>query len=78
MILLDLAPIAVRSFGPWPLALVVPGAPARLDALVETTGFTSAVRAGERLHALFLDRLVLPAHRPAGSGRRERGRRRSV
>jgi blue light- and temperature-responsive anti-repressor len=63
--LLDLTPIEVRSFGPWPLALVAPGAQARLDALAETTGFTSAVRAGERLHVLLRDRLARRGHRPA-------------
>lgn len=57
LLLLDLAPIPARSFGAWPMAFVLPDALSRLDEVVQHSGFTAGVRAGERLQALLCDRL---------------------
>jgi blue light- and temperature-responsive anti-repressor len=66
VLLLDLAPIQARSFGDWAMAFVAPGALSRLDEVAEPSGFTAAVRAGERLHALLCERLR--ARHPAVRG----------
>jgi blue light- and temperature-responsive anti-repressor len=57
VVLLDLAPIAARSFGGRAMAFVAPCGLTRLDEVAQPGGFTAAVRAGERLHALLCEQL---------------------
>jgi blue light- and temperature-responsive anti-repressor len=57
VVLLDLAPIARRSFGGWAMAFVASCGLTRLDEVAQPGGFTAAVLAGERLHALLWEEL---------------------